>query len=206
MVLRLLTLTWLAATTLAAQRRFDVTPLVGYRGSESIPTSPEEGQPAGKVRIAPGTTLGAAVGFRYEGLNVIEFRWTRQTTDLTYEGQEFPSARVKTSGRMDQYHGDFTREYELEEQPRIRPFIIGSVGATRISTVNSGLTRFSFGLGGGVKVFLAPRFGLRMQAQWLPIWMNPKVEGFVCGGGCIVALGGRLVHQAEVSIGPVFSF
>jgi hypothetical protein len=25
----------------------------------------------------------------------------------------------------------------------------------------------------------------------LPIWVNPEVNAFVCGGGCVVRLGGR---------------
>ncbi len=49
--------------------------------------------------------------------------------------------------------------------------------------------------------------GFRVQAQWLPIWVNPEVKAFACGGGgCVVVLGGRLVHQGEISIGPIFRF
>ncbi len=198
----------LSAPPLAAQRRFDVTPLFGYRGSEAIPLSYEtaENEPAGSVKLAPGSSFAVAAGVRYDSLNVIEFRWTRQSTEMTNSKPGIARPPFQLGARLDQYHGDFTREYELEEHRLIRPFIIGSVGATRITTPLSSFTRVSFGLGGGVKVFPTPRFGIRIQAQWLPLWLDPKVEGFVCGGGCVVVLGGRVSHQAEVSIGPVFSF
>jgi hypothetical protein len=198
----------LLASSLSAQRRFDVTPLFGFRGSEPIPLSYETpgSEQTGDVKLAPGASFAVAAGIRYDTLNVIEFRWTRQSTEMTNARQSTARPPFEIGARLDQYHGDFTREYELEEHRLIRPFIIGSVGATRLTTPLSSFTRMSFGLGGGVKVFPTSRFGIRMQAQWLPLWLNPKVEGFVCGGGCIVVLGGRLAHQAEVSIGPVFSF
>jgi hypothetical protein len=71
-------------------------------------------------------------------------------------------------------------------------------------TLEHSLIRISFGIGAGVKLFPHSRFGIRVQAQWLPIWVSPKIKGFVCGGG--VALGGKVVHQGEVSVGPFFRF
>jgi hypothetical protein len=204
---RLLILPMLAAAILPAQRRFDITPLVGFRGSESIPIAADAstGDVTAKAHLAARGTLGIAVGYRYNDQDVIEFRWIRQRTDLSFSGA-VPVPHANFNARLDQYHGDFTHEYAFEDRPHVRPFIIGSVGATSVTTALSRFTRMSFGLGGGAKFFVTPRFGFRVQAQWLPIWVNPKVNGFICGGGCVVSLGGRLVSQGEVSVGPIFSF
>jgi hypothetical protein len=71
-------------------------------------------------------------------------------------------------------------------------------------------TRFSFGLGAGLKQFLGPRFAIRAEAQWLPIVLEPSVRGFACGtlqfGGCLLVLDGELVQQVHFSIGPVVRF
>ena len=85
----------------------------------------------------------------------------------------------------------------------------GSVGATHIAA-NDGFTRFSFGLGAGLKQFLGSHLAIRAEAHWLPIWVEPEVGSFACGtvaiGGCIVVLSGRTTQQFELSVGPVVRF
>jgi hypothetical protein len=84
---------------------------------------------------------------------------------------------------------------------------MASVGATHLGSSSNGFTRFSFGIGTGLKMSLGSKLGLRVQAQWLPIWVEPEVSGFACGfGGCIAVLSGRLTQQFEVSAGPIFRF
>ena len=85
--------------------------------------------------------------------------------------------------------------------------MIGSVGATHLGAgPNSSFTRFSFGLGGGIKVSFNRHMGLRMQAEWLPLVINPEVNSLVCGGGCAVHLTATLVSQGEVAVGSVLRF
>ena len=50
------------------------------------------------------------------------------------------------------------------------------------------------------------RYGLRMQAEWLPLVINPEVSSLVCGGGCVVHLNATLVSQGEIAVGPIFRF
>jgi hypothetical protein len=88
----------------------------------------------------------------------------------------------------------------------VRPFILGSVGAARLSTPVSGSTRFAFGLGVGVKVFPQRHWGVRVQVEYLPTVLNAEVQRVICTGGCVVALSGGLMNQFEFSLGPVFRF
>ncbi|HEU0006723.1 MAG TPA: hypothetical protein VFS12_12090, partial [Terriglobia bacterium] len=95
----------------------------------------------------------------------------------------------------------------LDEVTDLRPFVMASVGATHLGSSSNGFTRFSFGIGTGLKITVNSRLGVRVQAQWLPIWVQPEVSSFACGfGGCIAVLSGRLTQQFEVSAGPVFRF
>jgi hypothetical protein len=187
-------------------QRFDVTPLVSYRFGGTFDINPDGQQSAGQAKLQDSAAYGIAAGFRFDEESLVEFRWTRQRTDLDFDALTTIPSGLQQKAMLDQFHGDFTREYIMEDYKWARPFVIGSVGATRVALSSASFTRFSFGLGAGVKFFPHPRLGLRIQAEWLPIWVNPEIKGFACGGGCVVALGGRLASQGEVSIGPVFRF
>src|SRR5262249_45691985 len=185
--------------------RFDLTPLIGYRTSVSALLQPDVQGSDAKVVFDASPSYGLAFGVRLDEESLIEFRWARDDTHFHLEN----TSQLFTKGRavLDQFHGDFTREYLFDDYPWARPYVIGSMGATHISASNTtGFTRFSFGLGGGVKFFANRHVGLRVQAEWLPILVEPQVGAFVCGGGCVVHLGGQLSSQGEVTIGPVFRF
>jgi hypothetical protein len=108
---------------------------------------------------------------------------------------------------LNQFHGDFTHEYTIDEwAPWARPYVMLSVGATHISGASSSsFTRFSFGAGAGVKFFVGRHFGFRMQGEWLPIFVDPYGT-VICGTGCVVHVGGTVSSQGEVTVGPLFRF
>jgi hypothetical protein len=142
---------------------------------------------------------GFAVGFRAHDEDVVEFRWSRQDTKIGPTGE-----RVI----LNQFHLDCSHEYIVDEWPAwARPYIMASVGATHISSTTNlaSATRFSFGLGAGIKIFPSPRFGFKVQAEWLPLWITQKATA-VCSGGCLVRFSGQLASQGEVTAGPVFRF
>ena len=184
----------------------DITPNVGYRTNINFITEPGVDGVKPRVSLDSGPSRGFAVGVRYNDGDVVEFRWSRQDTYMNVVGPNVPPFRQRVT--FDQFHMDCSHEYVVDEWPLwARPFILGSVGVTRVSgTVDSpSFTRFSFGIGGGVKAFPFRRFGLKIQAEWLPLWVNPEVRA-LCGYGCVIFLSGRLAHQAEISISPVFRF
>lgn len=185
--------------------RYDFTPLVGYRTNISPLIEPAvEGSDA-RIVFEASPSYGLAFGLRLDEENLIEFRWMRQDTRFHLENTLQTPAKQKTT--LSQFHVDFTHEYLLEDWPWARPFITGSVGATRVSGgEQSSFTRLSFGLGTGIKVFATRHLGFKIQGSWLPIWVSPKVKAFACGRGCAVRLGGKLSSQGEFTIGPVLRF
>lgn len=185
--------------------RFDFSPLIGYRTSMSFTGQPESGGTNPHIVINSGPSYGFAVGMRIDDENLVEFHWARQDTKIHAENTGF----VPFSQRIvvDQFHGDFTHEYILDEWPRwARPFITGTVGATYVSGGANTFTRFSFGLGTGIKFQANRHLGFRIEAAWLPILVNPELRTLVCGGGCVIHLAGQLVSQGEFSMGPVLRF
>ena len=180
--------------------RIDVTPLIGFRTSMTF-SAGQNGVATSGLHLDASPSYGVAAGVRLDEEDLVEFRWARQDTHIHLTGS---SERVI----LNQFQGDFTHEYILEDWPAwARPFVIGSVGATHLGAgPNSSFTRFSFGLGGGMKVYFNRHMGLRMQAEWLPLVINPEVSSLVCGGGCVVHLNATLVSQGEIAVGPIFRF
>jgi hypothetical protein len=202
----------LIPTAMAAQEaadserpHFDFTPLFGYRTTVSFPIDHAVRGTDRRIVFDSRPSYGFSAGMRFHDEDVIEFRWSRQDSRTHLENANFVSSRQKVT--LDQFHGDFTHEYILDEWPRwARPFIMGSVGATHVAgNARTSFTRFSFGLGGGVKFFAGQHWGFRMQAQWLPILVNPYATVF-CGVGCVIHIGGTLGSQGEVTAGPLLRF
>lgn len=203
----------LVSSPLVAQHRpesapvnVEIAPMFGYRTNMSFRTEPDIDGVSSRVALEASPGVSLAVGVRYHDEDVVEFRWTRQDTYLRVTGPVDVPFRQRV--HLDQFHLDCSHEFVVEEWPEwARPFILGSLGATRISSTADfpSFTRFSLGLGGGVKVFPFRKFGFKMQAQWLALWVNPETKTF-CFGGCIIHFSGKLVSQGEVTVGPVFRF
>jgi hypothetical protein len=186
--------------------RFDFTPFIGYRTSMSVPVEPHVTGTNPRVVLDANPSYGASLGVRLKNEDdLVEIRWARQdsyvhTEDITPQP---PRQRVI----LDQFHGDFSHEYLVEDWASwARPFVLASVGATHVSSsTNINFTRFSFGIGGGVRFYASPHLGFKIQAEWLPVVVDPHVA-FICGPGCIVHVGGTLSSQGEVLVGPILRF
>jgi opacity protein-like surface antigen len=206
----------LCASPMAADAQtYEITPLVGgsFYGTlhlEQVDT------PNFYAQLAGSFTYGVAGGYRFEGENgeghdEVEFRWMRQNSHLSLpQNPIVPSSYTSSSFRpsinIDSFFGDFTHEFDLKEGPKIAPFVTGGLGAAILSAPASSATRFTFGIGAGVKIFPAPRWGFRLWAEYQPIVMHSELQTVVCAVGCVVILNGGIINQFQVSIGPAFRF
>jgi hypothetical protein len=160
-----------------------------------------------EAALKDATSYGLSAGVRFDDLSLVEFRWTRATSTLRF-GTPFAFLGASLGDvTLNQFHADFTREFVVPEVKGLRSFLTAASASRTSARRRRGSPRFSFGFGGGLKQFLGSRFGIRAEAQWLPILVDPSVSGFACGaiqfGGCLAVLSGNLVQQFQVSIGPV---
>ena len=188
---------------------FEVTPFIGARMGGTFQVQPDGAVPI-EATLTDATSFGFSAGVRFDDFSLVEFRWTQATSTLRFGA---PFAFLGTSlgdVTLNQFHADFTREFVVPEVKGLRSFLTASLGLTHLGASQEDFTRFSFGFGGGLKQFLGSRLAIRAEAQWLPILVEPSVEGFACGtiqfGGCLVLLNGELVQQFQLSIGPVVRF
>jgi hypothetical protein len=188
--------------------RFDFTPFVGYRTSMSFPVEPHVTGTNPRVVLDASPSYGFSFGARLTGReeDLIEVRWARQ--DSYVHPEEITPSPLRQRITLDQFHGDFSHEAWIEDWPTwIRPYVLASVGATHISSSSSvSFTRFSFGLGAGIRFYQPTRhLGFKLQGEWLPVFADPRIA-FVCGGGCLVHVGGTAASQGEVFVGTFLRF
>jgi len=185
--------------------RFDVTPFIGYRSSMSFPVEPHVSGTNPSVVLDASPSYGVSFGVRLEEDGLVEIRWARQ--DSYVHSQDVNPVVPRQRVILDQFHGDFSREYIVDEWgPWARPFVLLSVGGTHVSSsTDINFTRFSFGIGGGVRFYPSRHLGFKIQAEWVPVLVDPQAA-FICGGGCIVHVGGTVSSQGEVFVGPVLRF
>jgi hypothetical protein len=184
-------------------RYWEVSPMFGYRTNITFTTDPVVEGVKQKITFEEGGAYGLSFAGRVNDEDIVEFRWTRQDTHVRFNPAVTPESRIS----IDQFHLDLSHEYEIHEWLQARPYIMGSFGLTRISGNGTfpSFNRFSFGLGGGIKVFPSEMVGFKVQAQWLPIVFNPEVTAN-CITGCVIRFGGKLGSQGELIAGPVFRF
>jgi len=183
--------------------RFDFTPFVGYRTSMSLAIEPHVSGTNPNVTVDASPSFGFSLGMRLQEDGLVEIRWARQDSYFHSENISPPFPRQRTV--LNQFHGDFSREYTIDEwRPWAKPFVVLSVGATHFSQ-STDFTRFSFGIGGGIRFYSSRHIGFKIQAEYLPVLVEPHVA-FLCGGGCVVHLGSTLGSQGEVFGGPVLRF
>lgn len=90
---------------------------------------------------------------------------------------------------------------------RVRPFLTGTAGLTRYAVGGSNEVRFLLGAGGGVKIFPAAHFGLRLDGRVFATFLDADGTAIVCGAGpCFVHLHVDVAWQAEFTAGVIVRF
>lgn len=205
-------MTVLASPTFA-QGKVEVSAYVGWTVSEGV------GIINGlTVNGATYTTVdpkdSQAFGFTFGGYLTpkaeIEFLWSRQQSALEVTGK---TAKLVGNMNVDNYHGNFV--FHLGNSDTLaRPFIFGGAGMTSYgdatfpgATIN-GLWKFSWAVGGGIKVFPSPRLGVKAMVRWTPTYIKSMSTGWWCDPwyGCVPSGVAYYANQIEFSGGIVARF
>lgn len=160
-----------------AQRRaaIEITPFAGYRLGGAFDV---EGFDYANFDFKDGFTYGVSLGFSFHENFQVEAMWSRE--DSTLRGRVIGAPRQELFDIfVDQYHLNFLYVYG-DSSMRMRPFFLAGLGVTYFNPKPdiAGETRFSFAFGGGIKLYMSERFGLRLQGKWLPTYINNKSDVF----------------------------
>lgn len=128
----------------------------------------------------------------------VELLFSRQDTGVDVAG--YPSTK-RYDLTLDHWMVGAVGEFP-GQSGRVRPFMAGYLGLTRIRTSNDYTTSngyFSAAIGGGVKFDLAGHVGVRVDARAYAIFVRSGA-GAICGpAGCSFAFAGNAMFQGEVA-------
>jgi hypothetical protein len=185
----------LGSATHASARGVEVNAMGGYRfGGGFVENA------TGRARsLDDGGSFGLVVNVdtSYEGQ--IEASWDRQVSHVAGPGFDVNVDAFQLGGL-----------YLWGESEKVRPFLLGTVGAVRYAPQAAGVddvTRFGFALGLGAKLFVSPRFGFRVEARTLATVFGTEGNLFcTLPGVCLLRATGQVLWQGEVRAGLVLRF
>ena len=177
--------------------RFSITPFAGYRagGSFTDSTTGEE------RKLDEAQNYGVVLDFNTTPDTEVELLWSSQRSEIDLGASSSP-----LSLRVDYLHIGGTYLFAREG---VRPFFVATIGATRFDPSAEGYdteTKFSFGMGGGVRVPLARHFGLRFEARAYGTVLSNDSESLCVNGRCLVNADGTLLWQYEANAGVYLAF
>ncbi|HEU4624490.1 MAG TPA: hypothetical protein VFS52_07005 [Steroidobacteraceae bacterium] len=188
-----------AAESEAARRdaRFEIIPYLGFRdgGSFKIEGSDQSANVDGHASFAIAFNLVLpAEELRYH------FYYSRQETEV--ESSPLNIEYLHLGGTM-------TPDPSLA----LMPYVIGSMGVTRFAPRGAGLsdeTRFSLGLGGGLRIPTRTRVEVLLEARGFLTVISASTSFFcssgATGGVCALRGHGSSFWQYELLAGASFAF
>jgi hypothetical protein len=141
----------------------------------------------------------------------LEFLYSRQKSLLEASGVGIPSPTKVPLDELnvDYWHGGVVYNWN-DPGSAIRPFFLGTLGATVFDPVVEGLdsdTKFSLGFGGGVKFFASDRIGARVEFRGFSTNTDLSQTGWVCGYyNCFLVSGTQSIWQGEFRGGLIIAF
>jgi hypothetical protein len=173
---------------------------VGLRGGGSF----EDTNTGTTVEVADASSYGVMLDFDLDKDRQVEVYLSHQDTYLTSSG-------LFTGDPLFDLAIDYIQVgglYMFTEGEQVRPFVAGGLGLTRMDPKRSDLVteyRFSAGLGGGAKILLTKRLGLRFDVRGIYTALNGDASIF-CSGGCAISIRSNGFWQAEVGAALVLRF
>jgi hypothetical protein len=152
-------------------------------------------------------TVGGGFAWGIQGARLFTPQWGAEALWM----QQASGYEVETGGgasdfftmTVRQLHGDVLYHFGSAAAP-LRPFVFGGLGATFFSADDlESETKFSFGLGGGIKYFRWDAIGVRAHVRYTPTMLNDEGSADFCDpfGFCQDAL-----PQFEFAAGGIVRF
>jgi len=183
-------------TTPSLAQGIELTPLAGYRfgGDFFEIVTAHAVDVDGAVALGLIADIPLTDGLQFEGVV------THQQADVVVPASVGRPASLRAA--VDYFQAGALQEFDVG---RVRPFLTGLLGLTRVAAEADNAFRFSLSAGGGVKVFPTPRVGLRLESRVFTTFMDANGTTVLCGPrGCLLALRLNMVWQIEFTAGIVF--
>jgi outer membrane protein W len=206
-----------ASAAWAQSPRVEVAGLFGYTlvdGVSGNPVKAGDGNTYDRVDPKDSMYFGASLGFFLTRSAQIGFLWRRQATTLEVSGTTITDL---ADINIDGYHVFFAY-YFGDPDGKIRPYLLGGVGATHYGGISfpttagtrsvNGSMRFSTTWGGGVKMYASGNVGVQAGFQWTPTYIKSDAAGWWCDPywGCYLVGNSQYSNQFEFVGGVTLRF
>ncbi len=184
----------------SAEQTVEVAPFIGHVYGGSF----EDANTLSTFEVQDAPSYGLMLDFDTEPDKQIEVFLSRQDTRLTATGTFTGNPLFDLT--IDYYH--IGGLYMLPDYDRVRPFVSGTFGLTRMAPDRADLTtenRFSISLGGGAKIFFNKSVGLRFDVRGIYTALNADTDIF-CSGGCAIKVVSSGFVQTELSAALMMRF
>jgi outer membrane protein with beta-barrel domain len=194
----------LAAAATTNAQTVEITPVGGYRLGGSLTI-----QGASSILgVADSGAFGVHLGVKVAPDGEIEALFAREDTHLESNDGLF-SSKALFALKLDTYQLGGSYLFR-DEDAKVRPFIGLGLGVTRLGPEPADLqseTRFCASLAGGVKAYVGPHLGFRVELRGFFTVIDSESRIF-CGPGlpCVVTTKGSDISQAEIRGGVIFRF
>lgn len=186
----------------SAAQMVEIAPFTGHRyGGSFVDTTTST-----EFKVGDTAAYGLVLDFDTEEADKqIEVYLSRQNTYLSTNDSLFtPNPLFDLT--IAYYH--IGGLYMLPDFDRVRPFVSGSFGLTRMAPNRSDLStenRLSIALGGGAKYFFSKALGVRFDLRGIYTAINSDSAVF-CSGGCTIKVNSNGFVQTEVSAALMMRF
>jgi|WetSurMetagenome_2_1015567.scaffolds.fasta_scaffold71582_2 hypothetical protein len=185
----------------AAEQTVEVAPFIGQRYGGSF----VDANTGANFQVADANAFGLVFDFDLEPDKQIEVLLSRQNTSLSTNDPLF-TGNPLFNLTIDYYH--IGGLYMLPDYDRVRPFVSGTFGLTRMAPDRADLTtenRFSLSLGAGAKIFFTKNLGLRFDVRGIYTALNADTAIF-CSGGCAIKVNSSGFVQTELTAALMMRF
>ena len=191
----------LALSLPAMVQAVEITPFAGQRYGGSF----TDANTGATFQVADAKAFGLVFDFDTEPDKQIEILLSRQNTYLSSNDPLF-TGNPLFDLTIDYYH--IGGLYMLPDFDRVRPFVSGTFGLTRMDPKRADLTtetRMSLSLGAGAKIFFTKNLGLRFDVRGIYTALNADTAIF-CSGGCAIKVNSSGFLQTELSAALMMRF
>jgi outer membrane protein W len=200
-----------SAVSTHAQGKYEITPFVGFESSGNYPVTTASGvnNSIDQLRVNQATAFGTFFDYNVTENFQGEFLWDHNNTSYSARQALSQTYYKAFDTNVDQFQ--FGANYMfLDSTHKLRPYAAASLGFTHEANSggNSNRTAFSWSIGGGVKYYLSPHFGLRGDVRYLPTYGNSSY-GTYCDpiyGFCYPANVSNWLNRANIVGGLIFHF
>ncbi len=178
-----LALVLLLSSAAFGQGRFEIMPMVGISTAGSVDLDIND-LDRRSFSVGSGFTWGGTLGYFLSRYVQFEVEYARQNSSLSRNFDLDPDIPQSIGLGVDQILGNFVFQTSVAGGG-VAPFFLVGAGAAIFTPDNSELelddaldssTRFQWGIGGGVKLYVTDRVGFRFQGRYRPTNAGSQLE------------------------------